>query len=396
MALNLANADAVLKEDYLPAIREQLNSSTYYLSKVVKNEEDIVGRRAIIAVNKSRNRGIGARADGGTLPAAGQQGYADLLIPVKYNYARIKVTGPTIKAMTKDEGSFTRAVDSELKGALRDLKNDYNRQLIFGDGTGALAKCGTTSASTTVQLNTTETDTMKYMEVGMYIDIIDVDDDTVLASNRSITALNTTNDTITISGAAVTTDSTHRICLTGSWKNEVNGFSLIVSTTGTFQGINRATAGNEWWKGNVYGNSGTLRAISDDLLQQVWDDCEEKGDAEDLILITTRGIRRKYINTLTAQKRFVNNLDLGGGFKAVDFNNSPMLVDKDAPAHKVRYVNVKNVQIYRMSDWSWMNEDGAVLSRVSGEDAYEAVLYNYSEQGADRCNAHGTLDDITQ
>jgi len=48
-----------------------------------------------------------------------------------------------------------------------------------------------------------------------------------------------------------------------------------------------------------------------------------------------------------------------------------------------------------MSDWSFMDRDGSVLSRVANTDAYEATLYKYHELGTDKRNAHGKLTGLT-
>ncbi|MDI6892946.1 MAG: phage major capsid protein, partial [Actinomycetota bacterium] len=267
MGLDLTVGSAALKEDYLGPLREQLNTAKVLLAEIEKNEEDVEGKYAVIPVTQGFPDGVGARAEKGDLPAAGTPSYDDLRVQMAYNYGRIEITGPSIKAMKSDRGSFIRAIDSQTKGMLNQLKKDYNRQL-FGDGTGTLAKCGATSNSTTVVL-ADETDSMKFMRVGMDIDIIDVDDDSSVATNRKVTAIDRAKKTITISGASVTTDSTHRICRTGSWKKEINGLTSMIATTGTYQNIDRATAGNEYWHGNVFDAGGALRAISDDLLQQV-------------------------------------------------------------------------------------------------------------------------------
>ena len=152
----LTNADAALKEFYLPVIREQINQDVHVLEMVEKNDKDIEGRRAILSLHVTRNSGVGARAEGETLPAAGYQGYTEERIPVKHNYARIKVTGPLMRAMKSDKGSFARAVESESRGAVNDLKRDVNRQ-VWGTSDGVIATCGVTSNSTTVQLASTTT-----------------------------------------------------------------------------------------------------------------------------------------------------------------------------------------------------------------------------------------------
>jgi hypothetical protein len=85
---------------------------------------------------------------------------------MKYLYGRIKLTGPSIKAARTNEGAFIRAVESEMKGLTTDLKSSLNRQL-YGDASGALTVCGTTSASTSVVVVSTAK-----LRVGMVIDVL--------------------------------------------------------------------------------------------------------------------------------------------------------------------------------------------------------------------------------
>jgi hypothetical protein len=58
-------------------------------------------------------------------------------------------------------------------------------------------------------------------------------------------------------------------------------------------------------------------------------------------------------------------------------------------------VNFSHFAEYRMADWEWMDDDGAVLSRVSGADAYEATLYMYHELATDKRNASGLMSGVT-
>jgi hypothetical protein len=89
-------------------------------------------------------------------------------------------------------------------------------------------------------------------------------------------------------------------------------------------------------------------------------------------------------------------MTLDGGFKAVEYNGVPMVVDKDCVNYNIFFIDESSLEIYQMSDFDWMDEDGAVLSRVSNYDAYEAVLYWYSELGVSKRNANVRLADITE
>ncbi|HEV7535239.1 MAG TPA: hypothetical protein VGP90_06365, partial [Acidimicrobiia bacterium] len=167
MALTRTTADSVLKEFYLPGIRKILNNTVFLLTQIESNSEDIEGRRAVLSINTGRNAGVGARNEGETLPAAGQQGYAEERIWLKYNYGRIQLTGPVIRSMGSDKGSFTRALQSETEGVTRDLRKDVNRQL-FGTSDGKIAQAAS-AAGQVITLTTPTPTQLRQMQVGMVI-----------------------------------------------------------------------------------------------------------------------------------------------------------------------------------------------------------------------------------
>jgi len=395
MGATLTSFDPVLKNQYLGPVREVLNYATELLRRIGSDYGSVAGKNFTIPMHYGRNEGIGARGDGSALMTAGQQAYKEAIVPMRYLYGRIQITGPTIKAARNDAGAFTRAVDSEVKGVTRDLKSAMNRMLA-GDGTGRLATCGTTSASTTVVVGSTS-----MLRAGMPIDVLVAADGTTStgAVGRSVTSI-TNATTFVISGAAITTDATFAVYVSGSRNLEVQGLQGIVSASdigggyGSFQ--NLAVASYPWHKATVLANSGTKRAISDTLLQTLLDTVAQTGSGEISALYTTYGVRRAYQALLTATKTFVNKMTLAGGADTISFNGMPFIVDKDLPLNNIYGLDESALKMFKMADFDWMDEDGAILSRVSGYDAYEAVLYMYGELGTYVRNAHGVLQDITE
>ena len=220
MGSTLSTFDAILKTQYLGPIREQLNSSSVLYSRLEKNEDSVVGKNFTIPLHYGRNEGVGARAEGGTLPTAGNQAYKECIVPMRYQYGRIQITGPTIKAARSNEGAFLRAVDSEMRGLERDMKSSMNRQA-FGDGTGALTVCGTTSASTTVVVASTAK-----LRIGMPIDVLVTSTGATSTGAAGRTVLSITDAThFVISGTAITTDNTFSVYIAGSRNNEMMGLA---------------------------------------------------------------------------------------------------------------------------------------------------------------------------
>jgi hypothetical protein len=410
MSQTTTTADAVLKDFYLPGIRNVLNNETFLLSQIEANEEDVEGRAAVLGINTTRNQGIGARAESGTLPTAGRQGYVEQRVPLKYNYGRLQISGPLIKAMASDRGSFNRAVDSETKGLVRDLRNDYNRQL-YGYGNGRIALVGADTTTNDLTLVAADANPVVYrqLQVGMYIDVGTAADPTATASNRQITAVNTTTGVITVDGAELATVTANDVITRAgsggqtSAQKEITGLRAAIAETGTYLGITLAEAPN--WASYVDDNSGTDRAVAEAMFTRAQQEVNVASGEEIDLWVTDMGVHRAVAALITTTKRFVNSVEMKGGYSALDMssvsqgnqggNTVGLYWDKDCPFGEAYGLCTKRIQHYRMSDWEFMDDDGAILNRVANTDAYEATLYIYSELATDARNAHAAIRDLT-
>jgi len=411
MSLTRTTADAALKEFYLPMVRNVLNNEVFLLSQVEQNSEDVEGRRAVLSINTNRNHGVGARAENGALPTAGNQGYSEERVVLKYNYGSIQISGPTIRSMGSDRGSFTRAVESETQGVVRDLKNDVNRQL-FGTSNGVIATCGVTSAATLVVLAaTTPASAMRQFLIGMTVDIGTVaDTDVVSVTTRTISAVDVAGKKITISGAAVTTSAIHFVFREGAGgidggegQKELTGLQTQINSSGTLWNINPTTVPN--WVSFVNDNGGTPRAVSEDMFIEADQEVNIASGEQINLWITSAGVSRNTAALFTALRQFNTPTELPGGYRGLNMssisqgqtgaNTVSMMWDKDCPDGTAFGITTKRMQNYRMSDWEFMDEDGAVLNRVAGIDAYGATLFNYMECATDARNAHARINDLT-
>jgi hypothetical protein len=395
VAQNTANADAVLKNYYLGPIREQLNQKavlmfaadddgeprsskgeTFPFRGLSRESERIeyAGKKWVIPAHKSRNEGLGAIDEGGPIPVAGQQGYEDLEDVLRHNLGSIEITRYAIRLSRRKPGAFIRLLEAETEGLVKDMRKDVNRQA-YGSQTGALA------AVTADGANTATVDSVQYLRVGMRIDIINSTNDAVLASNRTITAITASTKVVTYSGADVAVTTDHRLCRTGSWKKEIHGLGNLIGDTGTVHSVDSTAAGNEYWKSIVFANAGN--PFNEDLGQQVLDGIGGAGQDEAELILTTRGIRRRYVNTLKSEKRFTNDQSvvLRGGFKAVMFNEYPLVFDDDCPRGTMWFLNTDALAWIFLPDgdqpgnWDWVDDDGAILTRKADRtDAFEGYL----------------------
>lgn len=400
MAQNLTNFDQALKIDYLPVIREQLNNATVLLNKVKRNERDVVGKQWQAVAHYQRNSGVGSGTETG-LPTAGQQQYKNPYGTVKYTRGRIQVSGPVMEASKNDTGAIVRALDSEIKGVTRDMEREVNYQF-FNDGTAVRALInGDPGTEVTLTLDTPGTN---YMYDGMLIDILNpsggglrtssggltvssVDTSTKATLSAATNAAVADNDYVTRAGATDQAGTSYEMM---GLKGIIDDATYVT----TLHNLSRATYA--WWKSSTYStddNSGTLRDLTLDLIQDGVSAVEKNGGKVNMI-ISDHDLRDSYAALVVADKRFVNTLNLDGGFKALDYSGIPWVADRDCPPNTIFFVDTDHLEIMQMSDWSWMDKDGAVLSRVSGSDAYEAVLYWYADLTTDRPKAHAFLRDV--
>ena len=176
------------------------------------------------------------------------------------------------------------------------------------------------------------------------------------------------------------------------------GFASATIASDVLQGL--AVASYPWFKAQIMSASGgrysSQRQLTPTLMQQMFDKVELKAgkDYGPDMIITTHAIRREYLDYMEARRRTVNTMELDGGWKAIDYNGVPLMVDPDAIDGEMYFLTLKDLQVYRMSDYDWMDRDGAILSRLSGYDAYEAVLYRYAELGINNRQTSGVITDL--
>jgi len=403
-AQTLTNFSEALKVDYLPVVRDQLNNARILSSRIERNERDVSGSRWQLTTHVGRSSGVGSGTESG-LPTAGNQEYLNPYGNVKYTRGRIQVTGPVIEASKNDKGAMVRALESEIKGITEDMKKEVNYQF-FNDGSAVRALVnGDPGTEVTLTLDAPGT---RWLQEGMLIDFLDPAAGTTrtptsgthIESISSSTAAKTNvanvsgvadNDWVIRKGARAGATN----ALTDSY--EMMGLKGIVDDgtyVTTLENLSRTTYPH--WNCSISStdsNGGTLRDMTLDLIQAQITAVEANGGKTNLI-ISDHAMRDAYAALVVADKRFVNTMDLDGGFKGLEYNGIAWVADGDCPPNTVFFLDTDHLQIMQMSDWSWMDRDGAVLNRVADADAYEAVLYWYADLTTDRPRAHAFLRDV--
>ena len=389
-------------------LHEQLRDKNPALQLIEASSANITknGKEVIFDTHIGRNQGIGARGIREKLPLAGAQKYKQAHLYLTNLYGSIEVDGQLFEQASEDYQSFINIVDNEIKGLRKDLANDLNRQ-VYGDGSGKLAVVSAQPSSTTLTV-----DSVHFLEEGMTFDVVDpttgVKQQSGAASSLEIVGINETTNVITVTGTlgTFTTNINAGDILVrssngvNSFGKEWTGLGAIVKASGELHEIDPATY--PIWKATeqtlgVPGTStGTLTELAlINLVQKV----DKKGGDVD-VMLASPGVFNAYWDLLQGLRQFTNGATLEGGQRAFTFDavGKPIkfVSDYAAPKGTVYALSSKEIVVNRKKDWSWMDRDGSMWSRVADTDAYEARYYQYSQLGTYRRNAHAVLSNITE
>jgi len=152
------------------------------------------------------------------------------------------------------------------------------------------------------------------------------------------------------------------------WKdggdNAFDGLPAICSATNVYPvadsktqvtGINRLTAGNEYWKANVYSTAEPFVVFggTDGGWQKAYDDCliyagggiGRMNDEPDLI-VTSQAIFEKFEQSMTDDKRYMNAELAEAGFRNLMFRNAAVVWDPNINSSTSTYIlNTKYIKL---------------------------------------------------
>lgn len=378
----------------------QLRDKTPALDFIKASSSNITrnGKEVVFDTHIGRNQGIGARDVREKLPTAGAQKYKQAKLYLKNLYGSIEVDGQLFEQAAEDYQAFINVVDNEIKGLRRDLAVDMNRQ-IYGDGSGTLAVVAADNTNDT----TVVFDSVHWVDYGMIVDVLDASNSFAQLHNEvEVVAIDTATNTVTFSTNV--TVSTGDIIVrasntTNSRNKELTGLAKIVSASGVLHEIDPATT--PVWKATevMLGSQGTPGTLTElDLISLVQKVDKQGGDVD--VFLASPGVYNAYWNLLQSFRQFSNTATLTGGQRAFTFEalGKPIrfVSDYAAPKGTLYALSSKELVMNQKKDWSWMDRDGSMWSRVADTDAYEARYYLYAELGTYRRNAHAKLYNIAE
>ncbi len=377
------NADGVLKSYYLDAVARQLDlSANPLLAAIERTSSDVWGKDVKKAVVYGVHGGIAAGSEDGPLPTATDGGYAQLTATLKNLYGKIEISDKALRASQSNEGAFVNLLETELTGLVRSASFNLGRML-FGDGS---AKLATVSKA---EDGVYTADSVRNLAVGQGIDVVSSTGST-LAYGRTVTSVDRTNKTFTLSGTELTIDGSS-IYAQSSRGLELTGLGAIFSTTGTLYGLDRAT--NGWLVPHIVSTVGTL---TESAIQKAIDMVEANSGGHINFIVCSWGVRRALVNLLS-EKCALQPMELAGGFKALSYNGIPVVADRFCPEGTMYLLNTDDFRLHQLCDWQWLEGDnGRVLRQIDSKACYAATLVKYAELMCYRPCGQAMLSGITE
>lgn len=383
--LNLAAAQEALKLFYLPGLQYQFNNSTPVMSVLERDSESVVGDKIVMALRYGRTGGIGNRADDGNLPTPNSRKTKQAQWDTKNIFAQIQISDKTMRASRSSKGAFVSLLEADLDDAVTDGKDNMSRQA-FGDGKGILTKTKANGTATVTLL----VDSVQYLAEGMLIDVCD-DTGNVLAGEREVLVVDDSNNSVKISGVAITTAATNILTVAGSYGRELTGLGAIFTDNNVLYNVDRSQ--NKWFNTTQFAINGEISEIA---LQKGEDEVDRKAGGKTNFYAASYGVRRAYQNLLLATKTITNVMKLQGGWDVLTYNGKPFTADKYAPAGELKGLDLSTMRLYEMMDWDWLDEDGNVLSRIQGKPVWGATLARYCDLGCSKPKANFRLTGLVE
>lgn len=378
-------------------IAEQLYNESPLLSKIKRLNKTEIGDYARTTVHTERNWGYSVTPNsGGTLNAAGNQGFEQAKWFYTHQHVQVAIQGSAIDESAGDALALASVVDAEVSGALTDLERQLTRQIVT-DGTSQFAQCAATAASTTVNLTDVDAIPRGWLGVGAIINIGTTADSDSIASARTITAVDEANNTITISGAAVTTTTAHYISFYGSndgtaTSYEMNGFDNIVGTA-TLGGLSSSSI--PVWKAS---RDATPQALTLSLMYQRNQKVQQKTGKAATYVATGLKQQRKAYELASASVRYLREDKLPtGDVDAVNINGVNVFGVPDVRDAQMFFLTIEDFRLVTNGDPYWQNKitGGEKLVWVQGTDAYAGKITTRVQVGTRRRNSSSSLVGLT-
>jgi hypothetical protein len=364
--------------------------------------QDFTGNKVRVPIFAAPLQGAHGLAEGGTIttPQIDITSHAEVLVA----HMAIPISlSPELIKQSKDN-SAVKAMASKVKRARESMSRTAN-EMIHGAGDGQLGEItdGATSLTVTLATGAAKVSGLaRQLYPGRIVDVrtraTGADPGQGLKRKIASVTKNTdgsintvTFDTNAFGGGSgnIVHTSADGIFIVDTWGNAVQGIQQIGGTTGIFEVINRATAGNDFWKGTD-GRAG-VTTLADPTLSMLDGGFLQLGERTDLdkidFFVGDPGVILKYQQLFYSAVKYENpGGKLKTGFSGPVYNGQVLVNDFDHQLGALSGITKESLQMYGYSQGpDWDEETGAMFQRFSRTRNVEAWLVDDLQLGAHEC-----------
>jgi hypothetical protein len=381
----LTNISNILQKVIAPAIEQILPTKTIFYDMLEKNKgvTSMANNTFYITLRTGRHSGIAAINEGATLPS-GRPSYSQATVSAKWLFGTFDITDQVLESAKGNPGSLVNYLTQQTS----DLKDDFAKELnriFMGDGSAQIALANANATSTTLTVKpslsvNTDIAGTEYLAPGMKL-LVGTDTATVSSVESDTSCTITSAITYAVNDVITKADGD------GVVASEPMGVDGIIATTGTLQGIDRASY--PWYQA-AYVDT-TSEALGLSKMETAWAKCLKYGNPKYVIMNTT--LWKKYGNLLESYKRTATMKEvLSGGWSGLDFMGGAgtVLLDTDCPDGKVFFIDPSSITIAQLTPISWVDRGDGLLRRVDYA-AWQGVLRWYGNLAALNPKANAKL-----
>jgi len=406
MGQSIANSLELGMKVYESTIADQVFSKNVLFSNILKNVATKKGTtNKYLKIHNSRNIGSAAGGESITLPTAGQQGYTEATIPMKLNFHSISITDFALQAGKNSKEFLVDLLQTEYDGAKADMQRQLSRQG-YGDGSGVIAMINGIASQPTFDLDNpmvgkNPTDYLEAGALGVGTPVM-VDSSKTAATSEVYTRVTaiTDGDTLTLATGTGIADNDYVFLAhynggTSTVSNrsaEIMGLKGLIddsTNVDAFEGVTRSTS--IWWKSYV-NSAAANRSLTEEIMFTSMLEAKKKGDPK--IILTSFDLYSAYGRLLSADRRYTDTMELKGGFTGVKFNDMTLVADYDCPYTEMYFIDTTTLSVEELSPMSFLQEDGAILSRSATTPAYTATLRYYANLASSACNKNAAARNL--
>ena len=394
---------------YDKAIHSQIFTKNVLFNNILRNVAHTTGAVSSLSstqgggkqmiVHYLRNVGSAAGSETLTLPTAGNQGYMQANIPMKFNFHQISITDVALQASKKSKEFLVDVLQTEYNGAKDDMQRQLSRQG-YSLGTGVICLANGTISTLTVNVDTPMVgkNPTDYLEVGNGVCF---DSSTTTASAVfGVIASITDGDTFALTADPSYSDNdmiflahTNGGTPTISNRNaEIMGLKGLIDDASyltTLQGISRSSY--PWWSSYV-DDSTSQRSLNEALMHSTLLEAMKKGEPK--YGLTSFDVMSALGQLWSGDRRYTDKMELAGGFKGVSFNGLTLVADYDHPYDELNWIDPSVLSVEDLGPISFLDSDGSILSRSSTTPAWNATLKYYANLAISKPNRCSSLRDI--